>query len=276
MSEKLPLSGTLGRRSAPFINRLLAQGKFIFMLEDACAVYGQGRSKTAKFISDLVKRGVVIRIKSGVYLIPQAGREHMQLSSWPIIARELLGNVYYFISHYSAMRLHGMTTHPSMKVYVTSSRRKRSKTIHNISYHFIYSKPEHLWGEMSYWVTKQEMVIVSDIERTLLDGFDRPEFCGGLKDVIRALWSKQSEINWKRLLEYAEKFRTKAAVKRLGFVLDMLAIGGDITSSLAELAIPSNNYILLDPSAKREGKYMKRWYIRVNANIDELKASVWE
>jgi len=108
------------------------------------------------------------------------------------------------------MRLHGMTTHPLMRVYVTSSRRRRSKTIHNISYHFIYSKPEHLWGEKSLWVTKQEKVIVSDIERTLLDGFDRPEYCGGLKDVIRALWSKHNEINWQRLLEYAEKFRTKA------------------------------------------------------------------
>ncbi len=239
------------------------------------ALYGKNRYATGDFLSDLVKRGILSRIKAGVYLLLQAGSEETQLRNWPVIAREFAGGAPYFISHYSAMRLHGMTTHPLNNIFVTLRQRKNKKILSGISYNFIYSKEEHFWGDMAYWATKQDQVQVSDPERTLLDGFDRPELCGGVTDVARGIWASQKRIDFEKLGRYATRFRTKAAVRRLGFVLETLKIAPGLLPGLAQTIKLSGDYTWLDPQGPREGKHLKRWGIRVNLDPEELKAGVW-
>ena len=182
MEEKISPTKTLGLVSARFIIELQKRGKTIITLDDASNVYGRGRRATNRFLCDLVKRGILARIKSGVYLILQVGQESTQLRNWPIIAREITGPYDYFISHYSALRLHGMTTHSLIDVYITMPKRHRTKRFHQMTYHFVYSKPENFWGYTSHWVNKYDKVNVSEIERTLLDGLARPELTGGIME----------------------------------------------------------------------------------------------
>jgi len=277
MRNKSSVTRTLGPVSASFINELQKCGKTIFTLVDALNVYDKRRSEVIAFLTDLVNRGILARLKPGVFLILQMGQETTQLSNWPIIARELAGSDDYCISHYSAMRLHGMTTHSLVDVYITMSKRRRrtSKKIDNITYRFVYSKPEHFWGDCVHWATRNEKVSVSDIERTLLDGLERPDLCGGLEEVIRGIWSKQKEIDWEKLAAYAEKFRTKAAVKRLGFILETLDLGVDCIPNLKKTITLKKGYIFLDPNGSKQGSYLSRWHIRLNVNAEELKAGVW-
>ncbi|MHB1947767.1 MAG: type IV toxin-antitoxin system AbiEi family antitoxin domain-containing protein [Gammaproteobacteria bacterium] len=275
-SKSLP-PRTLGPVSAEFINKLLRRSKVIFTLDDAVDTYGRDKHQTGKFLSALIKRNVIVRIKAAVYLILLAGQENIQLSTWPVIARELAGGSDYYISHYSAMRLHGMTTHSLVDVYITMSKRRKVKVINNITYHFIYAKPEHAGGRVTYWVNNQDKILISDLERTLLEGFDRPDLSGGIKEVVRGLWVKQKVIDWKKISEYATKFHNRAAVKRLGFILELLGLAdGDILLLLTSLIASTTDYVLLDPNGSREGQYLSRWGLRINMNTDELKASVWE
>lgn len=274
--EKKPLfTRTMGPVSAEFVATLQNRGKTIFSITEAQEIYGKNRYATGDFLSDLVKRGILARIKAGVFLILQVGNENTQLRNWPVIARELAGKDPYFISHTSAMRIHGMTSHPIFNVYLTVQKRKRDKTLSNITYHFVYTKQKHFWGQIAHWVTKQEQVQVSDLERTILDGLDRPALCGGLTDVARGIWSAQKNINLEKLKQYAEKFRTKAAVKRLGFILETLNIASDWTPTLLELIETAKDYVALDPQGPKEGKHMSRWRLQLNLNPEELKASVW-
>lgn len=269
-------SKTLGSTSAKLISELFVQGKIIFTLEDACEIYGRARQETSHFLRDLVNRGILARIKSGVFLILQMGQESAQLDNWPVIARALSGNNDYFISHYSAMRLHGMTTHPLMNVIITMPKRNASKKIHNLLYQFIYSKPNHFWGISKIWVTKHERVCVSDLERTILDGLDRPDLCGGIKEIARGIWNKQKQIDWKKMAQYANEYHSKAAVKRLGYILETLNLGLDCIPLLEKIISPKKDYILLDPNGLKIGTYLSRWRIRVNISNNEITASVWE
>jgi predicted transcriptional regulator of viral defense system len=218
MDAKSTYTKTLGSVGAKFINELKSQGKAVFTLDEASSLYGREKHETIKFLGELIQRGVLARIKSGVYLVLQMGQEDTQLNNWPVIAHYLAGTKNYVLSHYSAMRLHGMTTHPLMDVFITRFERQRAKKINNITYHFIYSKPVHFWGFSARWITKQDKVFVSDLEKTLLDGLERPELCGGIKEVVRGIWVKQNEIDWAKLVQYSENFRTKASVKRLGYI----------------------------------------------------------
>lgn len=276
MNRKPKLDRTVGHRSAKLLQELFAQGKIIFTLDTASVIYGRGRQETSNFLRDLVNRGVLARIKSGVFLILQMGQESTQLDNWPVIAHVLAGETEYFISHYSAMRLHGMTTHPLMNVIITMTKRNASKKVHNIVYQFVYSKPEHFWGASQLWVTKHEKVCVSSLERTILDGLDRPDLCGGIKEIARGIWNKQKQIDWSKVAQYAKKYHSKAAVKRLGFILESLNLGLDCTPILEEIISSKKDYILLDPDGSKLGTYLSRWRIRINMNIDEITASVWE
>lgn len=230
---------------------------------------------TANLLSKLMRRGVVARVKTATYLILQMGSENAQLKNWPIIARELAGANPYFISYYSAMRLHGMTTHPLLDVYITVNKRGKDRTLSDITYHFIYCKKKHFWGAKTHWATKQDQVQVSDLERTVLDGLDRPDLSGGLIEVIRGLWGKQKEMDWDRLIQYAIKFRTKAVVKRLGFLLETFNFAPNRIPALLENITDAKDYVLLDPEGAKKGSHLSRWRLRINANLEELKASVW-
>jgi predicted transcriptional regulator of viral defense system len=272
MKKTIP---TLGVTSATLINNLKRSGKNIFTLGEAAEIYGKGVHATGKFLSTLLKRNIVVRIKSGVYLILQTGLEEVQLSNWPVIARELSRPNDYYIAYYSAMRIHGMTTHPLLSVYITSTKRFRDKKINNIEYHFIFSKKKNFWGERTIWVSKQEKVIVSDIERTILDGLERPELCGGLVEVIRGIWYKRKEIDWMKLKDYLRKFHAKSVLKRLGFILEKLDINRKMVLFLRKELNEKKDYVLLDPAGLKEGRYIKKWGLRLNMNIEEITESVW-
>lgn len=275
MKKKSFPTRTTGPVSAKFIATLQNRGKTIFSITEAQKIYGKNRYATCDFLSDLVNRGILARIKAGLFLILQVGHENTQLRNWPIIARELAGKDPCFISHISAMRIHGMTSHPIYKVYLTVQKRKHDVTLSNITYHFVYTKQKHFWGQMTHWATKQEQVQVSDLERTILDGLDRPALCGGLTDVARGIWVAQKNINLEKLKQYAEKFRTKAAVKRLGFILETLNIAANWTPTLLGLIENAKDYVALDPQGPKEGKHLSRWRLQLNLNPEELKASVW-
>lgn len=269
-------SKTLGPKSAHLLNQLQKDGKTIFNLDAFQRLYGKDAYSTGDFLSELVKRGLIARLKAGVYLILKTGQENTQLKNWPIIAREIAAPNSYFISHYSAMRLHGMTSHAIHDVFITISARVTNKKLKDIKYHFIYSKKEHFWGRATHWITKQEQVQASDLERTILDGLDRPDICGGLTDVVRGIWGKQKEINWEKLAQYAKKFKTQAAVKRLGFITETLKIGNDrfLNQILSDIN-KTKTYVLFDPDEAKRGSYLNRWGLRLNTNTEELKASVW-
>lgn len=273
--ENLTATKTLGPVSARVINALIEHGKDIFVLNDACEIYGRGKQETTQFLRDLVNRRILARLKSGVFLILKTGQENTQLSNWPILVRMLTGTDKYYISHYSAMRLQGMTTHPLTTVTITLPKKRKPKKIQDFIYQFIYTKPNHFWGLSEYWVTRQEKVYVSDLERTILDGLDRPDLCGGIKEVIRGIWSKQKQIDWNKLADDAKRYHNKAAIKRLGFVLEILNLGGTCLPLLKNMIMMKKDYILLDPNGSKFGKHVSHWRVQLNMNVDELKASVW-
>ncbi len=263
---------TLGPKSSELITQLTEKGKEVFTLSDAREIYGKGQQETIGLLRDLVQRKILARIKPGIFLILKIGLETTQLSNWPLIARTLVGQNPYYISHYSAMRLHGLTTHPLTKVFISVLKRKKSKRVQNIFYQFIYIKPDKFWGISDIWVNWQEKVKISDIEKTILDGLDRPDLSGGIKEVSHVIAASAKKIDWTRLMEYASRYPKASAIKRLGFILEVLNLNTHLPN-IEQIIHNKEDYILLDPNGKKAGKYLKRWRIKINMNIDEIKAS---
>ena len=91
-----------------------------------------------------------------------------------------------------------------------------------------------------------------------------------IKNVIYGIWAAQDKINWERLMQYSADFQTMAAIKRLGYVLELLSLAPQCRPILSKITAPSECYISLDPSAPKVGRCLIRWHIRVNVNTEEM------
>jgi predicted transcriptional regulator of viral defense system len=266
----------LGPNSADLLVRLSSAHKNVFSIEDAQAITGWGYERTADLLRKLSRKRWLVRLVPGKYLIIplEAGLEGFPTADRYVIAREVLGSVPYYISHYSAMELHEMTTQPVKTVFVTVCRRRRSRTIAAIEYRFVYASPRSFWGWEETWATPEEQVRVSDLEKTLLDGAVRPDLCGGVAELARGLWLRRDHLDDHRLVEYAKRLGHKAASRRIGCLLQMFGLGEPETvHALRDFG--KGGYDSLDPTLPDEGPHDPEWRLRINLDPKELRASVW-
>jgi len=196
---------TLGPVSAELLLRLSAQGKTIFSVADAQAIIGKHSEATAK-LSRMAQRRWLVRLMRGKYLIVplEAGLENIPMVDRYVIAHHIVGSLPYYISHYSALELHQITTHPLNTVHIAVRRQRVNQNIAGVEYRFVYANKSAFWGFESFWATDQQQVQVSDLEKTLLDCAARPELCGGL-ELAKGLWIRRNDLNQDRLAAYARR-----------------------------------------------------------------------
>jgi predicted transcriptional regulator of viral defense system len=156
-------------------------------------------------------------------------------------------------------------------VFITSTSFQRNQIILGTEFQFIQCKPEHFFGIADEWVDKSELVRVSDIEKTVLDGLQHPRYCGGLSEVAKGLWMKHGELNVARLVAYALRLKVGAVVRRLGFLLELYQIAAPQELNLLQSQLTAS-YDLLDPTLPREGKKIASWRLLVNISSEELLA----
>src|SRR5262249_366725 len=137
-----------------------------------------------------------------------------------IVARELTAGADYYISHASAMELNQMVTQPQFVIYTSTTKRLRNRTLHGTEFRFVLTSPDDIFGVTTHWVSKQDSVKVSDIERTVIDGLRLPAYCGGITEVAKGLWMRRADVKPSRLVDYALRLRVGAVIRRLGYLLE--------------------------------------------------------
>ncbi len=268
-------SKTLGPRSALLVTALHERGRPIFTLADAQNITGLKGTSARTLVHKLVGRGVATRLRPGVFQLvpPELGRESEYLGNPYVVARELMGRKPYYLSHASAMDIHNMVTQPQLVVCVTSPKAMRGRSVLGTEFRFIRCKPEHFFGTIDHWVTKQEKVTVSDLERTVLDGLRQPEYCGGVTEVAKGLWIRRADVDVARLIEYALRLNVGAVMRRLGFLMEVYDLGTAADRERLR-GHAAGTYSLLDPVMPPQGKHTARWHLRLNVDPDEFRAVI--
>ena len=164
-----------------------------------------------------------------------------------------------------------MVTQPQFVVFVSSPKRLRRQTVHGTEIRFVFIKREHYFGTAKHWVTKQESVEISDLERTVIDGLRQPEYCGGVAEVAKGLWMRHQDMQPPKLVDYALRLGTGAVLRRLGYLLELYAIAPE--SEMIRLRNRlSETYAPLDPMLPGEGTYLRRWRLQLNIPPEELES----
>jgi predicted transcriptional regulator of viral defense system len=265
-------SKTLGPRSSALWVELNERGKTTFSLRDVEEITGLRGSSARTLIHKAERRGLVTRLRSGLYtLVPfELGRATEYIGDPYVIAREMCEGHPYFLSHSSAMELHRIVTQPQFTTYVSSTMRTPPRSVHGHEYRFVTVKPADFFGLMQVWITKQQSVMVSDKERTILDALRQPQYAGGIPEVAKALWMSRADIKIPRLLEYVQHFSSGALRRRLGFLLELYRMASPEQLKPLRLKLTST-YDRLDPTLPKSGSFQSRWRLQLNIGIDELE-----
>lgn len=264
---------TLGPRAAQLFTELYERRRSTFILSDVEAITGLSSGSARNLVHKAQQRGLVTRLKPGLYnLVPfELGRVTEHVDSPYLIARELAGTASYFLSHGTALELHRMVTQPNFTIYVSCTRRVRPQTVGGYDFRFIHITEAQQFGVVKHWVDKERFVMISDMERTIIDGLRHPAFAGGISEVAKGLWMKRDALKTERLVDYALRLDVGAVVRRLGFLLEHYGLGD--ASALGPLrAKLTATYQRLDPLLPAEGAFLSRWRLQLNITPEELDA----
>jgi predicted transcriptional regulator of viral defense system len=258
---------------ARLLTGLYDRAQSTFTLADAEQITGLNSRLASSLLHKAARRGLVSRLKSGVFVIvpPELGSSGEYAGDPYLTAKRLADDAPCFISHASAMEIHRMVTQPQFVVFATCPKRVRSRTLSGTEFRFIYIRSEHYFGTAKHWVTKQEFVDISDLERTVIDGLRQPEYCGGITEVAKGLWMRRRDMQPTKLVDYTLRLGVGAVIRRLGFLLELYAIAPkDVLAGLRNKL--TDTYVPLDPTLPREGSHMRRWRLQLNITPEELEA----
>jgi predicted transcriptional regulator of viral defense system len=261
---------TLGDVGSNLLTELLRQGKRLFALDDASQVYGNNNGALRRLLYTLIKRRWLQRLEGGTYLILpfEAGREGEWTEHEFIIASYLIKP--YYIGFRSALNYYGYTEQVSRTVFIASTRRKLRSAleISGVTYRFVYMSDRKFFGVAQVTLDGYR-VNISEPEKTIVDCLGRLEYCGGVVEVAKALCYGGDELDFVKMAEYARRNGNRAAIQRLGFLLEMLDFRCDEAIALLREGI-SNSYAPLDNLATREGQYIERWKVLLNVSENDL------
>lgn len=266
---------TLGPRTALLFTKLHDQGRLIFNLATAAQLMEVDRTHASGILHAAVKRGLVTSLQRGLYnLVPfEMGSVNFHVENRYAVVGESMGDRPYYLSHASAMDLHHLTTQPSFDVYASTTHRLAARNLGGASVHFVTTAKSRFFGYDPHDLGKGQKVMVSDLERTLVDGLALPDYCGGIVEVAKAMFMAKLRFDADKLIGYARRMQRDAILRRLGFLLEALEMANAAVLDSVREKLPAGA-VKLDPGLPLEGSHHAKWGLRLNVTVDEILKAV--
>lgn len=172
----------------------------------------------------------------------------------------------YFLSHHSALELHGIANSVFFNIYISST--KQFKKLSYQDYVYIPITTKHIFGvqELNYYGIK---VKVTDLERTFLDCARQLKYAGGIEEFIKSLMSA-THFNHEKLWLYLKKFDEKSLYAKAGYFLELLKEELGVPEKVIKKLRKKRGKKVYYLEKKGKQKYVKKWNLMVPANIKEL------
>ena len=270
MSDNAP-SRTLSERESHLLSSLSAAGYTVFTIKDARAALDIDDAGLRKLLHRLSRKGWLKRLVRGKYLIIplEAGPEAQWVEHEYLIAASLAEP--YYLAYATPLQYYGYSDRPLDPVIIAVTRRKRPVVIGGLTYRFALVKPHKFFGYQSISLLDQT-VQMAEREKAVADAFDRPELVGGVLEAAKGLYFGKEELDWEKLTAYSLKLENQTAMRRLGYWMELLALGDERLLSRLE-SNTGHSYALLEPAGIAAGSHNARW--RLIINIPERQLLEW-
>jgi len=165
------------------------------------------------------------------------------------------------VAYWSALHLHGLTEQFPNLVFVQTTKKKSPVSIFGTDYQFIKINPQKRTG-IAYNGYGNYKYPITDIEKTIVDCFDLPQYSGGYAELIRAFF--QTKLDAGKMINYCIAANNIAAIKRIGFltaVFEKKELADFIAFAKTNI---NRTYNLFDPFGVNSGEADSNWYLRFN------------
>lgn len=215
----------------------------------------------------LVKKGYAQRIKRGLYCIVPLETIGKDYTPDRILIATKLAKPG-FLSHHTALELHGTANTVFSTVFITSDHYAPDLEYKGTLHKTVQTK--HFFGITSKHYAHY-MVKVSDKERTLLDCLRQPDYAGGFEEIIKSMASTPS-LDYEKLCDYLKNFGEAALYTRTGYLLDLLKedlrTPDHVLEEMKKHGTKHTYY--LDTTKKKDCEYNKEWNLMTPKGIREL------
>jgi predicted transcriptional regulator of viral defense system len=208
----------------------------------------------------LIKNGLVYIIERGKYCRHNFRNEYV-ISNY--LAEDGI------IAYWTALNLHGLTEQFPNTIFVQTTMQKKPVTVFGVSYKFIKVKSAKMTGIEKQGYGNNQFHITNK-EKTIVDCFDLPEYSGGFEELIRAFVN--TELNVEKLTAYCEAVNNISAIKRMGYLVELLKKENFEDFTAYALTKVNERYSLFDASGKNEGTHINRWKLRLNVGEKNILA----
>jgi predicted transcriptional regulator of viral defense system len=243
---------------------VLREAKGLVTVDDAVRALRVERRDAAKLLARWVEQGWLRRARRGVYVpvaLDAAARDRSVENPW-LFVPQLFAPGY--VGGWSAAEHWGLTEQVFRSICVFSARPFRSKRVRVEGTDFILHRTSEdaLFGTSMLWVERTR-VLISDVDRTLVDMLSRPVTGGGIRNVDACLsaWLVSPRHNADRLIDYADQLGNGAVFKRLGFLLSLRRTADSVLIDACRTRLSSGN-ARLDPRLT-SAHLVSRWRLWV-------------
>lgn len=264
-------------RATEFLSGLADAGLTTFGVSDLSRLFGLSAPQAKATAWQLHDGGYTQRLKRNLYVILPVQDWGKKLSA-PSVNRFAAAIATAprpsYLAYYSAMEVHRMTQHALRSAFVAVRRQTRARAIGDFRIRFVTVSEARFFG-FGDMAIGDEQLPVSCLERTIVDGLDRPELCGGIEEVYRGLTRRLDDIDIETLDGIVERMSAPVVAKRLGFLAELAGADSMVIDRIHSRLRKTKAYGSLDPMrpVTRESSRNRKWELVVNVSPDRLRAS---
>lgn len=267
---------SLSKREADLVLALEWEKKSLVTIRDIIRRLRCSHGYARYLAHTLRKKGWLDHLGKGHYQLIGAERGPKgvpDMNPYGVVAR--LFPKPYFLAYHWAGTHHGLLTQISFVTHVAVLRPKAPMEFKNIRFEFIKVTRKRFFGYEEATVMGQK-VVISDLERSVLDALDRPELIGGIEASAQALFHAGRKLDAGKLLDYLRRFDDSALARRFGYLCEALRV-----------ALPKKLMAYLSSQVKKDAAYLgspkrwgtqgerdKRWNLILNVPHEELMGAV--
>ena len=171
------------------------------------------------------------------------------------------------VAYWSALNLHGLTEQFANTIFIQTTFKKKDKIILGTSYKFIKVAPSKRTG-IAWNGFGNGKYPLTDVEKTIIDCFDLPQYSGGYAELIRAL--NQANLDAAKMIDYCKAVDNTAVTKRIGFLAELFEKTSLQTFIDFAREQINEKYNVIDPQGSDKGEFVSEWKLRLNISREEL------
>jgi len=222
-----------------------------------------------KTLSRLAKKGLIARVRRGLYLVPSSLPQGGRWSPGEFVALSTLvsdrGGCYQ-ISGPNTFHRYGWTDQVPNRIYAYNNRISGDRQVGSVALTLIKVADQRLGGTEVVRTPDGIEVVYASKARTLVDAVHDWSRFDSLPRAFQWIGQEVEKDDGftPDLINATILFGNQGTVRRIGTVLARSEVPEQLLRRLGKVVRPSSSFIALDPTRPKRGTVNKRWGVVIN------------